>query len=88
VILSISLRSLDVSCTAVAWRTHCYGNHSSNCKAFNLDGLAAYKMSKFRQLLKLPTAVSGGIVFCGWVEMRLAGSRGVGSFKAILVDLQ
>ena len=65
-----------------------YGNHSSNCKALNLDGLAAYKMSKFRQLLKLPTAVSGGIVFCGWVEMRLAGFRGVGSLEAILVDLQ
>jgi hypothetical protein len=44
-------------------------------------------MSKLRQLLKFSTAGSGAIVLCGWVEMRLAGFRGVGSFEAILVDL-
>src|ERR1700720_1087311 len=38
-----------------------YGNHNSSCKVLNLDGLTADKMSKFRQLLKFPTAVSGGL---------------------------
>jgi hypothetical protein len=45
-------------------------------------------MSELRQLLKFPTAGSGAIVFCGWVEMGLAGSRGVESFEPIFVDLQ
>src|SRR6266403_4546197 len=48
-----------------------YGNHNSNCKLFNLDGLAADKMSKFRQLLKFPTAVSEGF-FSADVRDRLA----------------
>jgi hypothetical protein len=43
-----------------------YGNRNSVCKIFNPDGLAANRMPKFRQLLKFPTAVLEGIVFCGW----------------------
>jgi hypothetical protein len=87
VILSI-LPLFDISLPGGRVGLFGYGNRNSNCNVINLDALAADKMSELRQLLKFPTAGSGAIVFCGWVEMRLAGFRGVGSLEAILVDLQ
>jgi hypothetical protein len=56
VILSI-LPLFDISLPGGRVGLFSYGNRKSNRKIFNPDGLAANKMSEFRQLLKFPTAV-------------------------------
>jgi len=88
VIFSI-LPLLDVSFFGVGGSHYSvYGNHDSNCKLIKLEALSAGQMSEFRQLLKFPQQVQERLFPTVWAEMRLAHFRGVGSFEAILVDLQ
>jgi hypothetical protein len=76
------------SFSAVACRTHCYRNRSTNRKPFNINALAVGGMSGSSSIAEIPYNRFQKGLCCGWVEMRLADFGGICSFEAVLVDLQ